>query len=58
MEYVQERASQYELKKTLHVWQRKVEIAEVRVIYYNFFHSIIVFLDDSTYIPTDVATTH
>lgn len=36
MEYVQERASQYELSKTLHVWQRKVEIAEVRIVYKNF----------------------
>ena len=32
MEYVQERASQYELTKTLHIWQRKVEIAEVSYI--------------------------
>lgn len=36
MEYVQERASQYDLSKTLHVWQRKVEIAEVRIVYKNF----------------------
>lgn len=29
MDYVEERASQYDLLKTLHIWQRKVEIAEV-----------------------------
>ncbi|XP_003389251.1 PREDICTED: coiled-coil domain-containing protein 113-like [Amphimedon queenslandica] len=29
MAYVSERASQYELMKTLHIWQRKVEIAEM-----------------------------
>jgi hypothetical protein len=29
MDYVKEKASQYELRNTLHIWQRKVEIAEV-----------------------------
>ena len=30
MEYVHERSNQYDLIKTLGIWERKVEIAEVR----------------------------
>ena len=30
MEYVQERASLYELTKAVKAWERKVEISEVR----------------------------
>ena len=33
VEYVQERASLYELTKSVRAWERKVEIAEVATLY-------------------------
>ena len=39
MAYVSERASQYELMKTLHIWQRKVEIAEVNLASLRHTHT-------------------
>jgi hypothetical protein len=35
MDYVKEKASQYELRNTLHIWQRKVEIAEMTLHTYQ-----------------------
>lgn len=55
MEYVREKAHQYELLNNLHIWQRKVEIAEVIIIIHQIMYYIIL-SDDTTYISTDLVS--
>ena len=68
MEYVKERASLYELTKTVKAWERKVEIAEVTLAstivkfkmifmhHYGYLTCVLLLLTDgSTNQPTDMA---
>ena len=66
MEYVKERASLYELTKTVKAWERKVDIAEVTLAFtivimifmhhYGYLTCVLLLLTDgSTNQPTDMA---